>query len=112
MLWLPVGSMFLQSAVVVEELRKACPGGYSLGPNYSGKAGRTHELSKEDNIPGRTARQLMRSHGVRREGVRCNLLKYNGDVFAFNKSTQCAAFSLVNGICPCIPAYALFAVTC
>ena len=103
-LWLPVVSLYLQSAVVVEELHKARTGGYSLGPNFSGKAGRTHELSKEDKIPGRTARQLMRSHGVRREGVRCNLLKANGDVFAFHESTQCAASSLFMRTCRFIPA--------
>ena len=79
----------LQSTIAVEELRKARNGsGYSLGPNYSAKQGHTHELSKEDTTPGRTARQLMRSHGVRREGVRCNLLANGGDMYAFNAGTE------------------------
>lgn len=74
----------LQSMIVVEELRQAKNGGYSLGPNYSAKPGKTQKISQKSKTPGRAVRQLMRSHGVRREGVRCNLLQgRDGDMFAF-----------------------------
>eukprot|EP01043_Picozoa_sp_COSAG02_P015368 COSAG02_NODE_653_length_18827_cov_44.237826_14_plen_91_part_00 len=84
---------------MVEELRKAQNGGYTLGPNYSNQPGKTHEMNKEDITPGRTVRLLMRSHGVRREGVRCNLLKAGGDMFAFNDSAHSPLSS--NRMCAC-----------
>lgn len=76
-----------QAAVVIDELQHPAEGHerFTLEPNFTSK-GNTDKLSK-DGTPGKVARQLMRSHGVRREGVRCNKLKDDGgkgDRFAFN----------------------------
>ena len=107
-----LGSVLPQSMIVVEELRKAQNGGYTLGPNYSNQTGKTHEISTEDKIPGRTVRNLMRSHGVRREGVRCNLLTpSDGDMFAFNDRAHptlssnrdvCTPHSAYCGVSACV----------
>lgn len=68
-----------QAAVAIDELQKLEPP-CTLGLNYKSKGskpGKPLKLS-DDKTPGKVARQLMRSHGVRREGVRCNLLKGDG----------------------------------
>jgi hypothetical protein len=71
-----------QSEVVGEELGRL---GFCLQPNCSSVAGKTHVQSKDDETPGKAVRSLMRSHGVRREGVRCNIL---ADRYAFNKGQR------------------------
>ena len=80
-----------QAAVAIDELQKLEPP-CTLGLNYKSKGskpGKPLKLS-DDKTPGKVARQLMRSHGVRREGVRCNLLKGDGkgDRYAFNSKQR------------------------
>ena len=60
-----------QSTVVVEELLER---GFKLTANLSSRPGHTAEPSKDDHTPGKAVRMLMRSHGVRRENMRCNTL--------------------------------------
>lgn len=71
-----------QSTVVVEELLER---GFKLTANLSSRPGHTAEPSKDDHTPGKAVRMLMRSHGVRRENMRCNTL---ADLYAFNREQR------------------------